>query len=108
MNEILDSIISLFYELKYSPVINKRRNFRKMINLYKELTGDESLAYKAYVINEISRLKVKSYSAGIPYYAVFEKHNDITKVFVLDEQIQFMYRLEDFTCVDNSFYIKLN
>ena len=78
-----------------------------MINLYKEITGDEAMNYKTYVINEISRLKVKAYSAGMPSYAVFEKHNDITEVFVLNEQIQFMYRLENFTCVDNSFYIKL-
>ena len=109
MDVIIDAVISLIYAFKYGPIINKRRNFRKKINAYRELNRYEQAdIYKSHVTNEISRLKVGPYSAGNPYYAVFEKTGDTARVFILNEYLQFMYRLEDFTSVSSSFFIKLN
>lgn len=107
MDEFIDAVISLLYAFKYGPIINRRRNFRKKINGYRELSGDEVEAYKSYVTNEINRLKVDPYSSGKPFCAVFEKKGDTARVFILNEQLQFMYRLEDYTSVSSSFYIKL-
>lgn len=109
MNEIIDTIISLLYVLKYDSLINKRRNFKKKINLYKEIAGSDADVYRLYVINEIARLKIKPHSEGIPVYAIFEKNGDTTRVFILNDQLQFMYRLENYnTCVTSSFYFKLS
>ena len=107
MEEIIDVVINLLYAFKYGPIINKRRNFNKKICAYKEINGEEADTYKSYVINEISRLKVNPHSIGEPSYAVFEKKNDTTRVFILNEQLQFMYRLEDYNCETNSFYIRI-
>lgn len=107
MDEIIDAVISLLYAFKYGPIINRRRNFQKKINGYRELNGNEVEAYKSYVTDEINRLKVAPYSGGKPFYAVFEKTGDTARVFILNEQLQFMYRLEDYTSVSSSFYIKL-
>lgn len=108
MEEIIDAVISMLYDFRYGPIINRRRNFRKKINGYRELNGDDIKAYKSYVTNEINRLKVAPYSSGKPFYAVFEKTGDIARVFILNEQLQFMYRLEDYTNISSSFYIKLS
>ena len=108
MDLIIDAIISMLYFFKYGPVINKRKNFHKKIDVYREVNGDEAEVYKSYVTNEISRLKVEPYSIGKPSYAVFEKKGDTARVFILNDQLQFMYRLEDYTNVSSSFYIKLS
>lgn len=107
MDVIIDAVISLLYAFKYGPIINKRRNFHKKINVYREVNGDDVKVYKSYVTKEISRLKDGPYSNGNPSYAVFEKTGDTTRVFILNEQLKFMYRLEDYTSVSSSFYIKL-
>ena len=107
MDEIIDAMISLLYAFKYGPIINKRRKFHKKINVYREVNGDEAKVYKSYVINEISRLKVEPYSIGRPSFAVFEKRGDIARVFILNEQRQFMYRLDNYISVASSFYFKL-
>lgn len=108
MEEVIDAIISMLSIFKYGPIINKRRNFYKKIKLYNELGGDDANVYKSYVINEISRLKVEPYSIGKPIYAIFEKKGDITRVFILNGHLQFMYRLEDYKTIISSFYIKLD
>lgn len=108
MDVIIDAVISLLYAFKYGPMINKRRNFYKKINVYREVNGDDAIEYISYVTNEISRLKVGPYSSGKPFCAVFEKAGDTARVFILNEQLQFMYRLEDYTSVSSSFYIKLS
>lgn len=107
MDEIIDAVISLLYAFKYGPIINKRRNYHKKINVYIEVNDDQAVIYKSYVTNEINRLKVAPYSGGKPFYAVFERTGNTARVFILNEQLQFMYRLEDYTSVSSSFYIKL-
>lgn len=107
MDVIIDAAISLLYAFKYGPIINRRRNFHKKINVYREVKGDDANIYKSYVTNEISRLKVNPYSSGKPFCAVFEKKGDTARVFILNEQLQFMYRLEDYTSASSSFHIKL-
>ena len=108
MGEIIDAVISLLYAFKYGSIINKRRNFHKKINSYEEINSEEAYPFVSYVKTEIASLKIKSYSEGLPFYAIFEKNADTTMVFILNEQLQFMYRLENYTCVTSSFYIKLN
>lgn len=107
MNEIVDSIISLFYILKYGPIINGRRDFKKKLSFYEEFTGDEAEAYRSYVMKKINCLKVRPYVIGKPQYALFEKCRNTTRVFILNEEGQFMYRLDDYASVANNFYIKL-
>ena len=89
-------------------MFNKRRNFYKKINVYREVNGDDAREYNSYVTNEIRLLKVGPYSSGKPFCAVFEKTGDTAMVFILNEQLQFMYRLEDYISVSSSFYIKLS
>lgn len=108
MDEIIEMVINLSYILKYGPLINKLRNFKKKISVYEEVSGSGVTTYKSYALNEIRCLKIPPYSAGTPTYAVFEKHKRTTKVFILNEDIKFMYRLENYAPVANSFYIKLN
>lgn len=108
MGEIIDAVISLLYAFKYGPIINKRRNFYKKINGYRELNRDEAKLYKSYVTNEISRLKITPYSIGKPSYAVFEKKDDTARVFILNDKLQFMYRLENYTSITSSFYFRLD
>ena len=49
MDVIIDAVISLLYAFKYGPIINKRRNFHKKINVYREVTGDDAREYNSYV-----------------------------------------------------------
>lgn len=108
MNEIIDAIISLLYILEYGPIINKHRNYKKKITTIKELSANEAAIYKSYVADEMRCLKSKPYSEGKPSYAVFEKSNSTMKVFILNERLQFIHRLENYNSVTSSFYIKLN
>ena len=108
MDEIIDAVISLLYMFKYGSIINKRRDYHKKICSCVEVNGEDAIAYKDYVLNEVNRLKVAPYSHGEPFYAVFEKIGDTARVFILNEQLQFMYRLENYDSVACSFYIKLN
>lgn len=91
MAEIIDSIISLFYVFKYGSIINKHRNFRRKIALYVEIPYPKSTTYVSYVKNEIDGLRVRPYSSGNPFYAIFEKYRNTTRVFIVNEQFQFMY-----------------
>lgn len=108
MNEIIDAIISLLYILKYGPIINKHRNYKEKITNIKELSADEAAIYRTYVADEMRCLKSKPYSEGKPSYAIFEKSNSTMKVFILNEQLQFINRLEDYNQTTSSFYFKLN
>lgn len=108
MNEIIDLFISLLYIVRYDSWVNKYRNFQKKINMYDQLEGSAADVYRCYVANEIKSLKVKPYSEGRPYYAIFEKSKTTMRVFVINENFQFMYRLEDYNSITNSFYCRLD
>lgn len=108
MNEIIDTIITLLYILKYGPIINKHRNFKAKITIFKELSANDATIYRSYVADEMRCLKSKPYSEGKPSYAIFEKSNNTMKVFILNEQLQFINRLEDYNQTTSSFYFKLN
>ena len=108
MTEIIDTIINLLYKFKYGSIINKRRNFHKKIDSYIEITGKEADIYKAYTNEQIKKLKIKPHSSGNAKYAIFEKQNDDTRIFVLNEKRQFMYRLTDYSSIAYSFYFKID
>lgn len=107
MTEIIDTIINLLYKLKYGSIINGQRDYIKKIESCIELTGSEADLYKDYVKNQVNLLKLKPHSIGNAKYVIFEKHRAITRIFVLNEEYQFMYRLHDYTSTSYSFYFKI-
>ena len=108
MSEILDAIIGLLSIIEYGPFINRWKNFKSMLKTFKEVADAEADVYRSYVDNELGRLKVRPYAKGKPKFAIFEKGSQGTKVYILNEQAQFMFRLKDYFSVENSFFVNLN
>lgn len=107
METLIDAIIDMVHILKYGPIINSKRNYRKMLTVLSDMTGGVEPFYSEYVREELNILKIPPYADGAPTYALFIPKYKHTSVFVLNEDYEFMYRLNDTTRLIAGFYIRL-
>ncbi len=94
MDELINLVIDILYAIRYSPIFNKYRNFRKMLDNAVKVDGEIAIKLRKIAMQELDKVNVRN--NGKPYYFYFESlNNGYYKLFVITYDYKFYCRLRD-------------